>query len=502
MSDKSTTYNGYELQRAKWRYSQQVYDGSAFEYGEGLNDGSNGSEILNSAQYYIPKKEQRESDEQYKERLKLIDPATYFATGADSLVGTVSTSESEDIRTFTDDKGRGLGDPTDPSSLAYQFINDSNGNGLNWEFVPKEAGIKLVIKHNVYVLVEGVSRNSEDEQIGGSKVHIIDPEAVINKLYKNGSLVAVRVKEIRDVRTSMDSKESNVECFIDYELDGWKRWRYDENGGKIPVGDNPEGTYSYWRTRERKEKILPIFEVRLPLDRPVGYIWAKKCLAIANLESALDHAYRNTSFAFFSPAMSKTQYDEFKENYKKGFNSARVDPESKQAHSFIAPPSGHFDSMKAYIEQKIKNFFYNMFKDYGDVAKERTAAEIRLESQTGIEAFLVLLAGQLDEMENQVFWRLEQANFPDSPENWGIAKVHRSNDFNSVNVDEVLNNLQARYLGSRSIPLTKNGWVEFLSKAYLLSDITVPNRDELEVLADSLIAGNTQERSLLEEFGV
>ncbi len=56
MSNKSTTYNGYELQRAKWRYSQQVYDGSAFEYGEGLNDGSNGSEILNSAQYYIPKK--------------------------------------------------------------------------------------------------------------------------------------------------------------------------------------------------------------------------------------------------------------------------------------------------------------------------------------------------------------------------------------------------------------------------------------------------------------
>jgi len=44
--------------------------------------------------------------------------------------------------------------------------------------------------------------------------------------------------------------------------------------------------------------------------------------------------------------------------------------------------------------------------------------------------------------------------------------------------------------------------VEFLSKAYLLSDITVPKRDELEALADSLIAGNTQERSLLEEFGV
>ena len=486
---KVQTYPGYVLKNYRWNYAQEVYDGSAFEF-----------ENENNAKNYFPKKEQRENTLAYNERLKMIDPAIYYPTGIDSLVGTMFVSDSGDSQTWEKD-GKGLGDPSDPDSLAYQFINDCNGNGLNWGFVGKQGSIKLAMKHTIYALVEGIPEDSEGNAIGGPTAHLIDPESVINKIYEKGRMIACRVKEDRNSATTLDDIPEVKTCYVDYTLEGWNRWYYGEGGEKIPFEGASGGEYTYWRTKDQKERILPIFEVSLPLDRPVGYLWAKKCISIANKESELEFAYRNSSFAIFQPVASDTQWQAIKEDLKKGYNAFPSDPEASRGHAFIAPPSDHFDSYRGYIKEKIKNFFYNMFKDYGDAAKEATATQIRLESQSGIEAFLILLAGQTDELENGILWRVEQCHFPDSPENWGIARVERSNDFSPIDLDLVASNLANRYVsGSASVPANAEIIEQVLTKIYEADGLDVP--ENLTEIAKSFIDKNTQEKGLFDEFGV
>ena len=482
---EAQTYPGYTKKAYRWKYSQEVYDGSAFDYQEGDTN----------ADKYFPKKEQRESKEAHEERLSLIDPPLYYATGVDSLVGTMFVADSGNQDTWG-----GMGDPAEPDSLAYQFINDANGNGLNWSFIGKQAAIKLAIKHTVFALVEGIPENAEGNPIGGPTAHIIEPESVINKVYDQGRLVACRVKEDRVLSKSLDDIPKSQTCFVDYTLDGWNRWYYNEKGEKVPFADASAREYTYWRTTEKRDKILPIFEVSLPLDRPVGYTWAKKCIAIANMESALEFAYRNTSFAVFQPVASEEQWEKIKKDLDKGYNAFRSDPEASRDHTFLAPPSNHFDSYKGYLKEKIKNFFYNMFKDYGDAAKEQTATQARLESQSGIDAFLILLAGQTDEIENGILWRIEQCHFPNSPQNWGTARVERSNDFSPVDVDAVAENLASRYItGMNVVPAPVNIVAQALTSIYEASGFSVP--DNVDEVALKFVNEREQERDMMSQAG-
>lgn len=494
---KLETYPGYLLNQYRWNYAQNVYDGTAFDY-----SGDSMSGVTSNAQDYFPKKEQRESKKAYKERLRLIDPATYFATGIDSLVGTMFVSDNGDEETWTVN-GRGLGDPTDPASKAYQFINDSNGNGLNWGFFGKQGAIKLAIKHTIFALVEGIPRDSKGNAIGGPSVHLLDPEAVVNKIYESGRLVACRVKEERTTAKTLDDSQTSVTCYVDYTLEGWSRWTLGKDGEKIPFGDKSTGTYTFWRTKERRQRILPIFEISLPLDRPVGYIWARKCITIANMENALEFGYRNSSFAIFQPVASQTQWELIKKALDEGYNAMPSDPEASRGHSFIAPPSDHFDSYRDYIKEKIKNFFYNMFKDYGDVAKEATATQIRLESQSGIEAFLILLAGQADELENQALWRVEQVEFPDSPENWGIAHVRRSSDFSPVDTRALADSLANMYItGMNTVPATTDIIVQVLRKIYEANGLQIPSTNELIATAEQFIGQKAQSADMRRQIGL
>ena len=75
------------------------------------------------------------------------------------------------------------------------------------------------------------------------------------------------------------------------------------------------------------------------LNRPVGYIWAKKCIAIANAESQLDHAHRNVSFQLFKFVGSDTQFEQGVQSLNNGSNIIRQEPDSKNEHNFIAPSS-------------------------------------------------------------------------------------------------------------------------------------------------------------------
>lgn len=491
-----TDYDHFK-KSARWRYAQDVYTGEAFDYYE-----SDESVNVDSqrARLYFPKKESRESAEAYSERLKLLDPNVDFATGIDSLNGVLFSSESKSSRTWFDENG-GLGDPSDMDSISREFMQDADGNGTNYNLIVKRAGIKLCIKHTIGVLVEGIPRSESGDAIGGASVKLIEPESIVRKVLENGRLIAVRIQEERADYQSLDDKAETYTCYIDYTLEGWKRWRY---VGEVKETID-EGTYSYYRTSDQRnsDRILPFFEVTMPIERMVGWIWAKKCISLSNLISALDFAYRNTSFALFVGSMSETQWNGFLQKLAKGANALRLDPESKNKHEFIAPPSDHFDSMKEYIIQKRKDFFYGMFKDYGDVAKEATATQVRLESQSGIEAFLVLLASALDEMENQILWRVSQVYLPNSPNEWGIAHVERSTDFSPVDIEAMAEQLAERYFtGLSTVPANANVLQGVLAKIFKSDGLSQVTEEDLEEIASNYANAKAQERDVDSVAGV
>lgn len=498
---QAPTDPGYQRKAQRWKYAEDVYTGDAFEYYPYPEEVD--SNTLN-AKLYFPRKEQRESEEAYRERLKLLDPNVDFATGIDSLNGVLFSTDSKAKRTWYTEEG-GLGDPEDASSNAYEFANNADGEGTNYNLIVKKAGIKLCIKHTIGVLVEGIPRNAAGEAVGGASVRLIEPEAIVRRLYESGRLVAVRIKEVRTDIKTLDDKGETYDCYVDYTLDGWRRFRYVGQKGSETQQEMDSGTYTYYRTQsqQRSDRILPFFEVELPLERMVGWIWAKKCISLSNLISALDNAYRNTSFAIFVGAMSKEQYVEFLDSLKKGANAFRIDPESQRDHQFLAPPSNHFDSMKEYITQKRKDFFYGMFKDYGDAAREATATQVRLESQSGIEAFLVLLASALDEMENQILWRISQVYLPNSPEQWGIARVKRSTDFSPVDVEAMADQLSERYFtGLATVPASENVLASVLEKIYASDGLSGADEQELRDIAQQYANARAQERDVANAVGL
>ena len=491
------SYPGYNKKKRQWQYAQEVYDGTAFDYYE---DGETVDFNTIEARKYFPKKTQRESEDAYKERLKLIDPAVYYGTAIDSMIGILSASEAKAQRTFSKD-GQGLGDPKDPTSKAWNLLNNVDGNGGSYMSLPKKAGTKLATKLCLYGLVEGVVRNADGEVIGGSTIKILDPDSVVNKIERNGRLIACRVIEHRDERYSLDDKPELVKCYTDYTLEGWRRFKTGEGGyEELETGD-----YKYYATVERNENdlILPIFKIELMLDRPVGYIWAKKCIAIANAESQLDHAHRNVSFQLFKFVGSNTQYKEGIQSLSNGSNIIRQEPESKNEHDFIAPSSEFFEAAEARIKERIVRFFHGMFKDYGDAAQDKTATEIRLESQTGIESFLTYLATALDEFENNALFRYSQAELPDQPQYWGDARVSRPLDFTPVDVDAIAEKLSNRYItGMNTVPTDSETLASILAEIFKSDGINAPDQSVLNTLAEQYINSKTQERDLTKELGL
>jgi hypothetical protein len=81
------------------------------------------------------------------------------------------------------------------------------------------------------------------------------------------------------------------------------------------------------------------------------------------------------------------------------------------------------------LMEKIKNFYVTAFQEYADSARVKTATEVQQDLAKGIGAFLELVAGAVDELENAAFWRVEQAMFAGNSNLWGRAYVKRSNDF-------------------------------------------------------------------------
>lgn len=438
MSWLTKTHKEYDQKNGRWQYSWDQYSG---EYSTQQVEFPFKSKYQKN-QTYLHKKVQAETDEAFEERKITSDPVLLFPTAVDSLNGIMFAKSDE-----TEREWGALGDPEQNSSIAFSLLHNADGDGTNWIPTMKQVGIKLTVMHKVWGLVDGIQEVEDEEgnteKTGEASVRIINPSSVVNWWPSNGNPKQVLVREQKDARSSiMDTdNDDDEDTYILYTVDGWTRYRLTSAGEEILEQD--EWEHGFYATQERRERILPIFPVEIPMPRDIGFLLAMKQNFIYNFKSIRDFAVRNTSFSWLQLVADENQYNQIIEEIKKGYRVLRLDPDNQTSaeHSYKAPPSDHLEAAADILEKDKTDFMESAFRSYGDAAKQVTATEIRQESRSGVEAFLTLLVSSMDEFENRVFWLLEQIYFPEQPSNWGKATVKRSDDFAPKDVNEVLSQM-------------------------------------------------------------
>lgn len=446
----------------------------------------NGTYATDHIHEYLYQKEQRETAEAYEERQKISDPVLHFPTAVDGLNGILFAKDGDTKREWGE-----LGDPDDPDSTAYTLKRNADGDGTDWNPLMKQVGIRLTVMHKVWGLVEGVTTETDEQgdtirTLKEGSIKIINPQAVVNWYPETGNPRQVLVKEKYDARTSIrDDADQDQDVYVLYELEGWTRYRVeefeDQNGEmqtrEIILGS---GAYEYYGDTDRDVRVLPIFPVEIPMPRHVGHLLAKKQEHIYNKKSRRDFSVMNMSFAILRIVADKEQYDDIINNLEKGYNILRQDTEANGEHGFMSPDSTYLTEFGKILEKDKEDFYDAAFKQYGDAAKQVTATEVRLESRSGIEAFLTLLVTSIDEFENHCLWRLMQV-YNSNPSSWGSAHVRRSRDFQPEDVDQMKKNLTDRYVGENAIPVDTETKANVILKILELDNIE-SNEETLERL--------------------
>lgn len=423
---------------------------------------------------YLPRKQQAESIEAYRERTALADYTPHFSTVVDSLAGMLFSTETQ-----TDRNWGALGDEDDENSVAGRLWANADGNGAAWVTVWKQSTVDLLVVHRVWVLVDADAE-------GVSRIVLLPVTAVRNWRSQGGQLVEAVVAESADVRVALNSpgpayQEYRTQ-YVHYTTEGWTRYALDKDQREIKLD---EGAGPLFEDRYGNPA-LPLFRVDLPLRRNVGYMLAKKANALYNLESGIDHLVRsalltvklnvvgdNTLFEKIAAMLAET-----------GGNVLQNPTESAGQHHFIAPESAPAGTANAIRMRKVEEFYKVAFREYTDSAKQRTATEVRQEIAAGSGAILQLVKGTLDDAEDEAMWRLEQIEFPNNRAKWFKADVERTEDFSPADPDAVIDTMMKRYFGDR-VPIGRTALMDAARNALSYDGFVYKDDAELQNAVDA-----------------
>ncbi len=420
---KKTENPEYTRNKSKWKYAWDHYTGV---YGELESDGG-------SIRDYLQQKYQREDNKAYDERLKVTDLVMHFATVIDGINGVAASNEDQKQMSWGE-----LGEDGEPvrGTIAYSIDNNADLNGTNWSPMMMQAGIHLTVLHDVWGLIEGVTDRDE------AHIKIINPVDVVDWHPTSGSLEEVLVKESRPERMGIFKEGGSEDTYTLFTLEGWFRYR-ETDDGMVQIDS---GEYEYYETPKRRKRILPIYRTSIPFPRHVGYQLALKENHIFNKKSVRDFALRNLSFSILNLSVQdEKEYRSILKNLKGGANV--IPSYNKESHQFITPDGSYLSDFQSVLEDDVEQFYHNAFKKYAESASQVTATSARLESHSGIEAFLSLLVSSIDEFENQALKRLEQV-YLDEPSRWGHAFVERSTDFRPKDVEGALQKISSAIMNA------------------------------------------------------
>lgn len=422
----------YHEHADRWAYSRDYYTGNVV------------SPSLVKA--YLIQRAFGESDDQYAERVKLSDYTNHFAQVVESLAGRLFAVEGDANRTFMNDKGYGLGDPSDHATPIGRLWRRATPEGDGYLTAWKQLAIELCVSHFAWVMVDVV---------GTSPIlRVFPPSMVTNWLEGPNGPELVMVEEV-DNRGSLSDAPVFSAQFLHAYPGGWQRYVIDATGNAAKLlGETDSGTWHY-ETPEGAPA-LPIFRVQLPMKRNVGYLLAKKAAAIFNMESSRDNVLRTANHPRFILAASDDQFNKITDALAAGANAVQEDPNMQgQGHRFAAPSPESAKIATDVLAAKVKDFHETAHRDYNDAAPaKRTATQVRQDVQSGEGAFLQLLKAGLDDAENNALWRIEQALNPTDKRYWFVSHVERSDNFMPNDPDAVLEKSVGLVFGAgKSVPV-------------------------------------------------
>lgn len=426
---------------------------------------------------YLYQRARGEPREAWAERLLIADYTPHFSAVVDSLAGMLFGSEADATRKWGEKEGEGLGSQDDPQTPAGRLWRDADGMGADWTTIWKLLASDLISIHDCWVVVDSLD--------GEPVVRLFPAESVVNWRMGEYGIEEALVCETADMRTSIREEPRSQYRYVHYRLDGWSRHYKDEKTQEVVNLTGPGDTGTYQFRDHRGYPQLPIFRVSLPLRRMVGYIVARKANAIFNLESARDFLLRVANFPKLNLIAKDTLFKKLVKGLADGDNILQNDPTEGIGHNYIAPLATSAQVAGEALVTKVENFYVTAFREYGDMAREKTATEVRQDVASGVGAFLTLLKAGVDNAENAALWRIEQTLWPENPERWFKASVERSDDFLPPDINAVIERLQLRYYGpDRRVPLGRSAQIHVAKQIADWDGLEV-NEDEIAAAVDA-----------------
>lgn len=378
---------------------------------------------------YLYRRAQGENVFAFDERCRISKFPDDFAAIIDAHVGSVT--EPAATRVWEGDDGKSpLGDPSDAATGMGHLWKNADGKGTNWETLIAQASNKAVRSKRLWFYVDGPT-----DEYQHPKVMLLDQKCVRNWIEKEGVVVEGILHETEDVRTALDVEKDPEkpyeDRYIHYTLEGWGRYKIEGEGDKkqavlIEKGDweNP-----FYQDPERTRQCLPLGYIELPLSRDVAYSMSEGANYLFNLSSDIRNILRVANHPKLTGEVDGTQWENTQETIRQGDNLLLG------KWTFISPPAENASVGYDIYDQEARKYWTTAFEQMNDAAREATATEI-VHKDRGRQAFLVLLAMFLEELENRVLFLLSQIIAPDKPETWRIASVKRSTDFRPLDPDK------------------------------------------------------------------
>lgn len=386
---------------------------------------------------YLHPRAQGEAGLAFYERAKISRYPNHMATLVESFVGGVFAVERNAAREY----GEPLGLPTDTESVLYALHRDIDGTGINWNTRLTEKSADFIVDGVVWYLADRI------EEEGPIRIYCMDPDSVVNWVEQDGRLTEVLVQEIAEEQDTLHEEPQTSEYYTHYTLDGWTRYVVAGEGEDrhLEVVGAGAWLYPFYTAPDKVRPRLPIGRVSLPIKRPIGYQMAHDANHLYNLLSDARWLYRVLNHPRLRGNVDDGVWSKVMDWALAGGNALQGD------WDYISPPAENAASAHQTYREEVREFYIANHQRANQSAIERSATEVLFNEAAGRTAFLSLLAGAVDELENEWLFLASQMEAPTKPETWLNATVERSRDFKPIDVERIADQRSTRFATYASI---------------------------------------------------
>lgn len=374
---------------------------------------------------YLKKRAQGESAGAFKERASVTRFPSHMAALVDSYIGGVFAVESKAMRMW----GVPLGDPMMPGTTMFSVWRNIDGSGKNWNSALVSDAANLIIDESVWYYAEAPSDNTP------VRIHALDPDRVLNWREEDGIIVEALVREDRWEQTSLFEEAVLVTYYLRYHLDGWERWREvgadNKQERNVVLADAGSWAFPFYADVDQKRRRLPIGRVSLPIGRPVGYQMAQDHNMLYNILSDARWNFRVINHPRLRGIVTDEEFINTMEKLQQGFNAMQGD------WAYISPDHENGTAAYKMYAEETRQFYITNHQRMNTPNIERSATEIVYNEAAGRTAFLTLLVGAIDEIENDKLFLASQIEAPERPQEWMNSRVERSRDFKPIDIEHL-----------------------------------------------------------------